>query len=66
MLCKHFCQGNILQNDLYQINLDMPKACFKINIKYYFYKVYSLILKEIILKALILFDLMQISPLAKL
>jgi hypothetical protein len=24
----------------------MPKACLKINFKYYFYKVYSLILKD--------------------
>jgi hypothetical protein len=40
----------------------MPKECLKINFRNYFYKVYSLILKGIILKALILFDLMQIKP----
>jgi hypothetical protein len=44
----------------------MQKECLKINYKIYFYNVYSLILKGIILKALILFDLMQISPLDKL
>jgi hypothetical protein len=33
----------------------MPKECLKINFRNYFYKVYSLILKGIILKTLIIF-----------
>jgi hypothetical protein len=52
-----YLQGNILQNDLYQIKFAMPKAYLKIKSKYHFYKVYSLILKGIILKALIYFIL---------
>jgi hypothetical protein len=45
ILGKHICKGNIIQNDIYQIKFAMPKACLKINSKYYFYKVYALILK---------------------
>jgi hypothetical protein len=53
-----------LQKDLYQKKIKFPKSCLKSsNI---IINDYSLILKGIILKALILFDPMQISPLAKI
>jgi hypothetical protein len=29
ILCKHICKGNIVQNDIYQINFAMPKAYLK-------------------------------------
>jgi hypothetical protein len=42
---KHFTKGFISNK------VAMPKACLKIKSKYHFYKVYSLILKGINLKA---------------